>query len=346
MLKDLFSKLGGEIVVGTHNGEFHADEVFAVAALMMLGSLQGAEVTVVRSRDPAILKTCDVLVDVGGEYNVESLRFDHHQWEGAPKPRENGVKYSSFGLVWKEIGETVAPGFSHLVDRDLVQGIDAVDNGQGSVLNVFDKEGRYCEHATVSGQVANMNPTWQEMQTWNSLRHEALALASGVEDAVFSHKAGELAERLQERCFKDAAFEAMVMIRRAIASAEAEMAGLKLIEKVPQAAKVRILRVKGPDAGAMVKALSDYDSEAHFLVFLATNGEWSVQAVPPSRKDSFGQRTRFPEAWNDLRGERLALASGVEDAIFSHKFGFFACAKSEAGAIELAVKALDLRDVK
>lgn len=327
MLKDLC----GEIVVGTHNGEFHADEVFATAALILFGMSRGLPVKVVRSRDPEKLKECDVLVDVGGVYDPEACKFDHHQWEGAPKPRENGVKYSSFGLVWKEIGETVAPGISHLVDRDLVQGIDAVDNGQGSTLNMFDKEGRYCEHATVSGMIANMNPTWQE------LRRAHLVMGQVSPDA---------SEEISRRCFEQAVKRAMEMLERALAVADAEMAGLKLIEKVPQAAEVRILRVKGPDGGTMVKALSDYDPSAHFLVFEASNGEWSVQAVPPNRKDSFGQRTRFPEAWNGLRNEALALASGVEDAIFSHKFGFFACAKSEAGAIELAVKALDLRDVK
>jgi len=315
MLKDLFSKLGGEIVVGTHDGEFHADEVFSVAALMMV-----KPITVVRSRDPEKLATCNVLVDVGGEYDPEKCKFDHHQ-QGGAGPRSNGVKYSSFGLVWKEIGEILAPGYAHLVDRDLVQGIDAMDNGQGSV-NVFqnsDKE--YCEHVTVSSMIGNMNPTWQELRLDRELDRGGTTRAR----------------------FDGAVVHATDILCRAIAVAYAEMAALKLIETV-NGWKIRILCEKGIDGGAMVKALSDYDSEAHFLVFLASNGEWSVQAVPPNRKDQFGQRTRFPEAWNWKRGEDLALVSGVEDAIFCHGFGFFACAKSEEGAIKLAEKALDLSE--
>lgn len=34
---------------------------------------------VIRSRDPELWKTCDALVDVGGVYDVDKLRFDHHQ---------------------------------------------------------------------------------------------------------------------------------------------------------------------------------------------------------------------------------------------------------------------------
>lgn len=32
-----------------------------------------------RTRDPALLDTCDIIVDVGGIYDPHKLRFDHHQ---------------------------------------------------------------------------------------------------------------------------------------------------------------------------------------------------------------------------------------------------------------------------
>lgn len=38
---------------------------------------QDAEV--VRTRDPERLAECDVVVDVGGEYDPERHRYDHHQ---------------------------------------------------------------------------------------------------------------------------------------------------------------------------------------------------------------------------------------------------------------------------
>lgn len=32
-----------------------------------------------RTRDPALLDTCDIVVDVGAVYDVAKKRFDHHQ---------------------------------------------------------------------------------------------------------------------------------------------------------------------------------------------------------------------------------------------------------------------------
>jgi uncharacterized UPF0160 family protein len=34
---------------------------------------------ILRSRDPSVLKGCDIVVDVGGEYNPDTHRYDHHQ---------------------------------------------------------------------------------------------------------------------------------------------------------------------------------------------------------------------------------------------------------------------------
>jgi hypothetical protein len=38
-----------------------------------------AEGSIVRSRDAEVLKDCDVVIDVGGVYEPENDRFDHHQ---------------------------------------------------------------------------------------------------------------------------------------------------------------------------------------------------------------------------------------------------------------------------
>lgn len=32
-----------------------------------------------RTRDPEVLKTCDIVVDVGGVYDHSAKRYDHHQ---------------------------------------------------------------------------------------------------------------------------------------------------------------------------------------------------------------------------------------------------------------------------
>ena len=63
--------------IGTHSGQFHCDEAFAIALLRVLPEFKDSRV--IRSRDPKVLATCDILVDVGGQYDPEAFRFDHHQ---------------------------------------------------------------------------------------------------------------------------------------------------------------------------------------------------------------------------------------------------------------------------
>ncbi|KTF75766.1 hypothetical protein cypCar_00049100, partial [Cyprinus carpio] len=63
--------------IGTHNGTFHCDEVLACFLLRQLPEYKDAEIA--RSRDASLLAQCDVVVDVGGEYDPARQRYDHHQ---------------------------------------------------------------------------------------------------------------------------------------------------------------------------------------------------------------------------------------------------------------------------
>ena len=110
----------------THNGNYHTDEVFAVATLLLVYP----DAEIVRSRDNVVIGSANIVVDVGGEYDRARMRFDHHQPEGAGR-RENGIPYAAFGLVWKEFGERVAGGeeSAKIIEEKLVMPIDAIDNG-------------------------------------------------------------------------------------------------------------------------------------------------------------------------------------------------------------------------
>ena len=64
-----------------------------------------------RSRDPAVLDACDIVVDVGGVFDAAKLRFDHHQrsfdesmhsLSAAKYPWK--TKLSSAGLVYYHFG--------------------------------------------------------------------------------------------------------------------------------------------------------------------------------------------------------------------------------------------------
>src|SRR3990167_1327152 len=91
----------------THDGSFHSDDVFAAAALSLYLKKKGEAFKIIRGRDERIIKNGDYVFDLGGIYDEKSNRFDHHQIGGAGK-RENGLEYSSFGLVWKKFGKKIA----------------------------------------------------------------------------------------------------------------------------------------------------------------------------------------------------------------------------------------------
>lgn len=110
----------------THSGSFQADDIFAVAILI----LAIGEAKVVRTRDKDHIALADYVVDVGMVYDPVKNRFDHHQPGGAGD-RPNGIPYASCGLVWKKFGEALAGSKEEadLIDTSLIQPLDAHDNG-------------------------------------------------------------------------------------------------------------------------------------------------------------------------------------------------------------------------
>lgn len=118
----------------THSGRFHADEVFATSMVLMVEQHE-----VVRSRDQEVIDQADIVLDVGAEYDPNTLRFDHHQ-NSFTRAREDGVPFATAGLVWEFYAERIlkANGLAdeqqiayatQWIDEKLIKDIDAVDNG-------------------------------------------------------------------------------------------------------------------------------------------------------------------------------------------------------------------------
>ena len=67
--------------MATHSGTFQCDEALGVWMLRQLPKWRDAEL--VRSRDSAVLDAVTaeggIVIDVGGRYDPDALRFDHHQ---------------------------------------------------------------------------------------------------------------------------------------------------------------------------------------------------------------------------------------------------------------------------
>ena len=289
--------------VATHPGNFHADDVFAVA---VLGLAAGGPLEIVRTRDEAAHAAADVRVDVGGRSDPQSGDFDHHQKGGAGE-RDNGIRYASFGLVWRAYGEQLTgdAGAAAAIDERLVQGVDANDTGQTISRSLVDG----VRPMSVSGVIAAMNPVWDE------------ELTASEEDARFA--------------------EAVAVATRIL---ENELAGAAAFGRAHQLVHAAIGRARDPRIIELDRnmpwreAVVTTAPEALFVVYPKTDG-WGMQAVPRAL-GAFDNRKDLPAAWAGLSGDELAAATGIDGAVFCHTARFYASAQTREGITALAELAL------
>ncbi len=291
------------MLIATHDGSFHADEVFAIAALGLLGE----PIEVLRTRDREVLASADLRVDVGFRCDPATGDFDHHQRE-FDGVRENGIRFASFGLIWREFGVRVCNGDQEVadaVDASLVQGVDANDTGQQLSAPLVD--GVY--PLTVNGVVGGFNARWDETLAPEQERlrfDEAVELARGIlAREVLSAASGRRSARI---------------VQEAIAAATDP----RLIE----------LPVNAPWKQVLVPAAP----EALYIIYPKRQG-FGLEAVP-RELGSFENRRDLPEQWGGLEGDDLVAVTGVPDALFCHAKRFLVVASSHEGIEQLARLAL------
>jgi uncharacterized UPF0160 family protein len=289
--------------VATHDGSFHADEVFAIAALGLLPE----PLEVVRTRDRELLGAADLRVDVGFRYDPASGDFDHHQREFDLK-RENGIGYASFGLIWREYGARICgddQGVADAVELSLVQAVDANDTGQQVTRSVVEG----VHPMTVNAVIGGFNARWDEDLT-DAEERDRFDAAVDLARGILSREIG----------FAAAGSRAAQIVRDAIGAAE-DPRIVTLPDNVPWK---QVLTPEAPDA---------------LLVIYPKRQGFGVETVPVAL-GTFENRRDLPEEWAGLENEDLAGVTGVEDALFCHAKRFLAVARSREGAEQLARLAL------
>jgi uncharacterized UPF0160 family protein len=285
--------------IATHNGPFHADDVLACAVLLWAFP----EAEVVRTRDPKVIATADIVFDVGAVFDPATGRYDHHQKpEEQSAPRPNGVPYSSFGLVWRQFGaQLVGEEVQTLVDESLVQGIDATDCGKWNLLPTETDDS--VKVTSLSHVISGFNPLWNEAQDFDA----AFMVAVGVATSVLKH----------ECAFKASLAEAREVVH---AGARRDDGRILLLERF---------------CPWQNHLLADTSMDVVLYVVFEQGDTWMVFQVPASEGASGGRKS-LPEAWKGLRGAALAEVTGVEDAVFCHPGLFCGGASSLEGAVKLA----------
>ena len=286
-----------DITIATHNGNFHADDVFSIAALKNIFST----FNLVRTRDLEVIGKADVVIDVGGIYDPETGRFDHHQRGGAGE-RENGIPYSSFGLVWKKYGLEICGGnqdVANSVDSSLVSTIDAIDCGHVEGVS---------KGISLSQTISMFNPTWEEESHYDVCFDEAVAFASRVLTRFIATASGGI--------------NAKSIVAKAIEQAEDP--------------RVIVLEQYTPWKRT-VHALSE---DALFMVYPSDSGQWRIQTVPVE-PGSFENRKSLPKAWAGLSDKALQDVTQLDDAMFCHNGLFIGGAASFESTMKMAAMALE-----
>lgn len=292
-------------VIVTHNGQFHADDIFAVAVLKMVFG-KSHRIKIVRTRDVNLVSKADFVVDVGMEYNSAKMRFDHHQTGGAGK-RENGIPYASFGLVWKEFGEKICGDkkVAEKIDQVLVQPVDAMDNGinisESSYVGIIDYK--------FKDAINSFRATWKE---GDSVLYERF---------VF----------LVNFCQK--------VLEREIKKNIDEIEGEKLVlEEYQKQGDKRILVLDKylPFDSTVTNKLP----EILVIIYPSLVGNsWYAETAETEKK--YDHRFYFPESWAGKIDADLEKVTGLSDVTFCHHGKFLAVAQTKEAILKLIELALN-----
>lgn len=335
------------VTIGTHNGHFHADEALAVHMLRThIPRYHGARL--IRTRDPKVLETCDTVVDVGGEYDADRRRFDHHQRGFTTVFPGSNTKLSSAGLVYMHFGKEIIANrreaepstvdlIYNKIYQSFVEAVDANDNG----VSAYDSEGlaaaglekRFSNGGfTLGAMVGRMNANWNDPMPSDP------AEAQAAEDERFvaaSQRIGEEFDRGLDY-YVNAWVPARALVEKAFN------------ERPQHDADGRIMVLSGQSCPWKdhLYALEEENSEAGKVLYVlypekpTPDAKWRVQTVSAT-KDSFESRKPLPKEWRGVRDEELDKVSGVPGCVFVHAAGFIGGNKTFDGALELAKKALN-----
>ena len=295
-----------KVKIVTHNGNFHPDDLFAVATLLLVLDLNNDKYEIIRTRDPQKIAEGDYVLDVGGVHDPEKNHFDHHQIGGSGK-RLNGIPYATFGLVWKKYGAELCGDeeIAKRVDEKVIQSIDADDSGVSIFTPVFENVKPYQLEMAISSFI----PTWREKdQDLDQAFLKSLILVEEV-------------------------------LAREVKRAKDYFEGKKRIIKAYQDAGDKRIIVLD-DEYSWGEVLITYPEPLYVVGPRKSENGWGVAAV---RKKMYGFENRkdLPKEWAGKKDKELAEITGVSDARFCHNARFLAVASSFEGALALAKLALE-----
>ncbi|KAG6842634.1 hypothetical protein C0991_000161 [Blastosporella zonata] len=308
-----------------------------------------------RTRDPAVLDTCDIVVDVGAVYDQSLQRFDHHQ-RGFTEVFGHGftTKLSSAGLVYKwsqrfsayyaltsmcyrHFGQEVIANTTQLLLEDpkiqtlwlklykvRLLTLSTHPNGAELVPQEFIEAIDGIDNG-ISQYPSDITPKYRN-RTDLSSRVGGLNPAwnqpsdAKTVDSQFAKASQLTGEEFLGRLnyYANAWLPARDILISSVAQSKQNLDSTGKIILFEQFLpwKEHLFELEADPSSGVASG------EATYVVYPdEMGGNWRVQAVPVSSQ-SFESRKALPEAWRGLRDEELSKVSGIPGGIFIHASGF------------------------
>ena len=339
--------------VGTHSGVFHSDEVIATTMLVnFTNEFKNAKIT--RSRDKEVLKTMDILVDVGSEYIPETHRYDHHQ-KGFNETYSNDfqTKLSSAGLVFKHFKKEIIQNcieyiftktdcidqkfrvdltdeqleeFANRMYREFFEFIDANDNG----IHQYPKETKLKFKTPSTDIIARVSRL-------NFGRFSEISLDQNAQfKKAMEIALEELVHEIQYIYIDN--YICVPIIKKSIESRLSFHPSGKLF-KLEKGCNWRA------SYGKIEESLGLKD-QLLYVIFLDET-DFTFRAVGiPETQGSFQVRKPFREDFRGTRDEELQNLTGTKTANFCHAGGFIAGAKTLEDIIKICELSMEENEKK
>lgn len=284
----------------THSGTMHADEVFATAFLDLYRH------DVILMRVPHIEE--DKIRKDAIVYDIGRGKYDHHQEDA--EVRENGIKYSSFGLLFREYGKDYLKSIKIEdiddvyigIEKELIEGIDAIDNGQFPEITATYKV------KTISDMIKLFNPSYGSNETEREQFIKAVSLAKMIFQETVCNVVGKV--------------KAKKIVLEKIKNADKDY--LELEEYLPFEETI----LKCEEANHIL-----------FVMYPSNRGGYGIKTIKKSSEDKT-DRLSFPESWAGLDKEELERVSGIKDISFCHSNRFLVTCNTKEAAYQVLDKVI------
>lgn len=265
----------------THSGIFHPDDVFSTAFLDKVFPNN----KVIRVNKVEKVKQDQIVYDIGFG------KFDHHGKDA--RWRNEKLKYSSFGLLWKTYGhqylEKITPHYQDVwekIDEKLVCQIDGIDNGN------FPKIIADYELLDLDKVIDLYNKNWDSKDDNDEQFLKAVFVASELLDNL-----------IKREISYSIAFKKVIRI---INNTEGDI--LYLDEYMPYEEAI---------------FYNNNNNRFKAIIYPANRGGFNIKLITIS-KESYELKYHFPEEWCGLEEKELINKSKIRTLRFIHSNGFIA----------------------